>query len=194
MEASMRIRGVTTRPVVVPLSRPIVTASGTIAEAPLLLIDLETEEGVTGRAYLFGYQPFTLGPLGALVQAMVDMVRGDAVAPFELDRKLRARFTLLGTRSLPGMALSGVDMAAWDALARAASVPLVRLLGARRGPSSRIWETASGFSRSPRSAGRGPGWPTRASGRSRSGSGGHRSPRTSPPCAPRAGVCPTRCA
>jgi mandelate racemase len=125
----MRIRGVTTRPVVVPLSRPIVTASGTIAEAPLLLIDLETDGGVTGRAYLFGYQPFTLGPLGALVRAMVDMVRGETLAPFELDRTLRARFTLLGTRGLPGMALSGVDMAAWDALARAAAVPLVRLLG-----------------------------------------------------------------
>jgi mandelate racemase len=125
----LSIRGVTTRPVVVPMSRPIRTASGTIAQAPLLLIDLETAEGVTGRAYLFGYQPFTLGPLASLVQTMVAMVRGDAVAPVDLDRKLRARFALLGTRGLPGMALSGVDMAAWDALARAASVPLVRLLG-----------------------------------------------------------------
>ena len=128
-EVCLRIRSVTTRPVVVPLSRPIRTASGTIAEAPLLLIDLETDEGVTGRAYLFGYQPFTPGPLAALVHTMVDVLRGDPLAPFDLDRKLRARFALLGTRGLSGMALSGVDMAAWDALARAASVPLVRLLG-----------------------------------------------------------------
>ena len=125
----LRIRGVETHPVLVPMSRPIRTASGTIGEAPLLLIDLQTEEGVTGRAYLFGYQTFTLRPLGDLVHAMAEMVRGDAVSPFELDRKLRGRFALLGTRSLNGMALSGLDMAAWDALARAAGVPLATLLG-----------------------------------------------------------------
>ena len=33
------------------------TSRGDITAAPLLLIDLETEEGVTGRAYLFCYLP-----------------------------------------------------------------------------------------------------------------------------------------
>ena len=190
----MRIRSVTTRPVVVPLSRPIVTASGTIAEAPLLLIDLETEEGVTGRAYLFGYQPFTLGPLAALVQTMVDVLRGDAVAPFDLDRKLRARFTLLGTRSLSGMALSGVDMAAWDALARAASVPLVRLLGGAPKPVRAYLGNGFGVLPAAEIGAEAPGWPPRAWRRSRSGSAARRSTRTSPRCAPPAGAWPTTCA
>jgi mandelate racemase len=45
------------------------TASGAITEAPLLLVDLVTDEGVAGRAYLFGFQKFTLKPLRDLVQA-----------------------------------------------------------------------------------------------------------------------------
>jgi mandelate racemase len=131
---TLRVRGVRTQRVVVPMSRPIRTASGTVAEAPLLLIDLVTDAGVTGRSYLFGYQPLTLAPLAELVGALGAMIEGDPVAPFDLDRKLRARLALLGARGLTGMALSGIDMAAWDALACAAGVPLVTLLGGRPRP------------------------------------------------------------
>jgi mandelate racemase len=125
----VRVSGVDACPVVVPLDRPIRTASGTIGEAPLLLLDLHTDAGVTGRAYLFGFQAATLAPLQALVRALAAAVQGDPLAPLELDRTLRARFALLGTRGLLGMALSGLDTAAWDAAAHAAGLPLVRLLG-----------------------------------------------------------------
>ena len=58
------------------------------------------------------------------------MITGDAVVPYELDRKLRARFTLLGgAHNLSGLAVAGIDMAAWDALACALGVPLATLLG-----------------------------------------------------------------
>jgi len=130
----LRIRDVQARAVVAPLSPPIRTASGSVTQAPLVLIDLATEEGVVGRSYLFGYQPFTLAPLRDLVLALGEAIKGEAVAPVDLDRKLRARLTLFGTRGLQGMAVSGLDMAAWDALAVAAGVPLVTLLGGRPRP------------------------------------------------------------
>jgi mandelate racemase len=60
---------------------------------------------------------------------MLEMIRGDPLAPVEIEAKLRGRLTLLDTPGLVGLALAGVDMAAWDALARAHGVPLVRLLG-----------------------------------------------------------------
>ena len=128
-EKSLIVRGVAVCPVIVPLERPIRTASGTISDAPLLLIDLQTEQGVTGRSYLFGYQAFTLKPLADLVQAMGAMIQGDPIVPLDLNRKLRSRFALLSTRSLTGMALSGLDMAAWDALGVATGQPLTTLLG-----------------------------------------------------------------
>jgi mandelate racemase len=125
----MRIRSVEGRAVVAPLEPPIRTASGHVTQAPILLIDLTADEGVVGRAYLFGYHAFTLGPLHELVIALGDSIKGDVVAPVDLDKKLRARMALFGTRGLQGMAVAGLDMAAWDALAVAAGVPLVALLG-----------------------------------------------------------------
>lgn len=130
----MKIRDITARAVVAPLDPPIRTASGHVTQAPLLLIDLTTDEGVSGRAYLFGYHAFTLKPLRALVEDLGEMIKGDELAPVEVDKKLRARMTLFGTRGLQGMAMAGIDMAAWDALAVRAGVPLVELLGGRARP------------------------------------------------------------
>ena len=48
----------------------------------------------------------------------------------EFDR----RFRLLGWQGLVGMAVSGIDMALWDALARAVDQPLVQLLGGKPTP------------------------------------------------------------
>ena len=130
----MKIRDLQARTVVAPLDPPVRTASGHVTQAPLLLIDLATDEGVVGRSYLFGYHAFTLGPLRELVLALGEIVKGDELAPVEVDRKLRARMTLFGTRGLQGMAVAGIDMAAWDALAVAAGVPLANLLGGRPRP------------------------------------------------------------
>src|SRR3989441_1165143 len=100
----------------------------------MILIDLATDEGVAGRSSLFGYHAFTLAPLRELVLALAEIVKGDQVAPIELDKKMRARMTLFGTRGLQGLAIAGIDMAAWDALAVCAGVPLAELLGGRPRP------------------------------------------------------------
>ncbi len=125
----LKIRTLRARAVAVPMKRPLATATGAVTIAPLLLIDLETDAGITGRAYLFGIGQPHLKPMAALIEAMSPMVRGDAVAPFELERKLRAKYTLLGVHNIVLFAMSGIDMAAWDALAQALGQPLVRLLG-----------------------------------------------------------------
>ena len=57
------------------------------------------------------------------------MIKGDELAPLDLEAKLRRQLTLLDTTGLVGLALAGLDMAAWDALAQARGVPLVTLLG-----------------------------------------------------------------
>jgi mandelate racemase len=125
----MRIERVTTQPVVVPLRRPVRTASGTVDRAPLVLIDVVTTDGAVGRSYLFSYYPWALRALNEAVVSLGEIVTGDAVVPAAVTEKLRARTALLGARGLVGMAISGLDMAAWDALAQAAGVPLARLLG-----------------------------------------------------------------
>src|ERR1700689_2432663 len=56
MAASLlTVRAIRTVAVEVPMARPLGTSAQTMRTAPLLLIDLETEEGITGHAYLFCY-------------------------------------------------------------------------------------------------------------------------------------------
>jgi mandelate racemase len=116
------------------MATPVRTASGSVTQALLVLVDLHTAEGPVGRAYLFAYQPFALLPLRDLVLGLGDTVKGSPVTPVDLDRALRARLTLFGTRGLQAMAVAGIDMAAWDALAVAAGVPLATLLGGQAQP------------------------------------------------------------
>jgi mandelate racemase len=130
----MNIRGIRLRTVAAPMKRPLVTSIATVSVAPLLLVDLETDAGIVGRAYLFALAKHHLAPIAKLVEAMAEMVKGDEVAPFDLERKLRARYALLGVHNMVLFAMSGIDMAAWDALGQAHGQPLARLLGARPRP------------------------------------------------------------
>lgn len=117
------------RAVNVPMKRPLATASGSISMVPLVLLDLETDQGITGRSYVFAVTPMALKPTASLLHEMLSVVKGDAVVPFNLEQKLQQRFRLLGLQGLVYVALSAIDMAAWDALAQAQGLPLVRLLG-----------------------------------------------------------------
>ncbi len=125
----MKIQSIRARAVAAPMRRPLATSTGTLTASALLLLDLQTDAGITGRAYLFGLGAHNLKPIAALVEAMAEMVQGDAVAPFDLEKKLRQRYTLLGVHNIILFAMSGIDMAAWDALGQAQKLPLVRLLG-----------------------------------------------------------------
>ena len=125
----MKIEAIRVRPVAAPMKRPLATSTGKLTEAALLLIDLQTDAGVVGRSYLFGLGRHNLPALAKLVEAMAQMIAGDAVVPFALERKLRARYTLLGVHNIVLFAISGIDMAAWDALGQSLNQPLATVLG-----------------------------------------------------------------
>src|SRR5258708_7566425 len=75
------IREIRARPVVAPLPRPIRTASGDVMDAPLLLIDVLTDVGVTGRAYAFDYTPLTLRSLAQFARDIAPELIGKSVSP-----------------------------------------------------------------------------------------------------------------
>ena len=132
-ETKLTISGLQARAVNVELERPVQTSAGEITSAALVLIDLETQEGTTGRAYIRSYTTIALEPLRRLVENLGKPLEGAVLAPLEIERKLQAIFRLLGPQGLTGIAASGIDMAAWDALARANGLPLVKLLGGTTG-------------------------------------------------------------
>ena len=125
----LNIKNIRARGVQVPLKRPPRSASGEIPNAALVLIDLQTNEGITGISYLFGFMGSMLKPTVAMVDAMADMIAGEPLVPFEIDAKLRKRMTLQDSHGIAGQVIAGIDMASWDAYAKALGVPLVRALG-----------------------------------------------------------------
>jgi mandelate racemase len=130
----MKIKAIRTRAVAAPLKRPIATSIAVVSNAPLLLLDLQTDAGIVGRSYLLSYGAHNLKPIAALVEAMADMVKGDPVAPFDIERKLRAKYALLGVHNMVLFVMSGIDMAAWDAIGQARKQPLVQVLGGTARP------------------------------------------------------------
>jgi mandelate racemase len=130
MNASdLAIRSVRARAVIAPISRPVKNAFGVIEAAPLVLIDVATDRGITGRSYIFAYAKLTLAPLVHLIEEIGRDLTGQAIAPFDLMARMDAKFRLLGWQGLVGMAVSGLDMAFHDALGQAAGQPLAQMLG-----------------------------------------------------------------
>jgi mandelate racemase len=72
--------------------------------------------------------------VAGILNAALETVEGDAVAPVEIDAKLSLRFALIGKQGIVRMAAAAIDMAAWDALAQAQGSPLAELLGAHPKP------------------------------------------------------------
>ncbi|MGF6429658.1 mandelate racemase [Bradyrhizobium elkanii] len=133
MPDSLTLREIKARPVVLKLKRPVVARIATLSEWPLVLVDLVTEEGIVGRSYL---EPYIVKSLQYLVPALLDLgelLRGRSVAPVELFAAARKSLHFVGYEGLSLIAASGLDMAAWDALAKAANKPLCVLLGATVG-------------------------------------------------------------
>jgi mandelate racemase len=130
----LTVRGLRPTPVEVPPNFVLGTSMGAFRQVPLLLIDLETEEGVTGRSYVFCYFRAALPAVSSLVAEVESIVKGSPAKPAELWAKLAQRFTLIGVQGIVRMAMAGFDTACWDALAIASNVPLAKLLGAEPRP------------------------------------------------------------
>jgi len=113
----------------VPTTYALGTSRGVITKAPLLLIDLETEEGISGRSYLWGYFPAAVSAITKILGEVARTVKGERLAPVDLWSRLSERFALIGVQGIVRMAMAGFDVAAWDALAIAAGRPLATLLG-----------------------------------------------------------------
>jgi mandelate racemase len=111
------------------MAHPHRTASGVVSESPLVLTDVFTDDGAVGHSVVFTYTTTALRPTAELIQNLEMIIRGEPLAPAEIEQKLSGRFRLLGTQGLVGIALAAIDMALWDAFARWHETSLLGLLG-----------------------------------------------------------------
>ena len=127
--ASLQIRSLTARGLLVPLTFTLGTSAAIVRAVPLLLIDLVTEEGTTGRAYTFCYRPSGARAIADHLGEAFELLKGTDVTPFSAIQILSRQFALLGVTGAARMALSMLDMALWDAKAQSLRQPLASLLG-----------------------------------------------------------------
>jgi len=146
MHERLTYQRVEVRPLLVPLKRPIVSKVGAFDQWPLILIDLHTKEGIVGRSYL---EPYLKQAARYIVPAIHDLAKsreGARVCPLDDFQNARKSLSLVGYEGITMIAVAGLDMAAWDALGKAAGMPLASLLGGAVGAvdaynSNGLWLT-----------------------------------------------------
>src|SRR5258708_12706781 len=90
----LTFRAITAPAVEVPPTYALGRSRGVITKAPLLLIDLETEEGILGRSYLWSYFPAAAAAIAKMLEEVARVVVGERLAPAGLWRNLPQPFPL----------------------------------------------------------------------------------------------------
>jgi mandelate racemase len=142
----LTLERVEARPVLVPLGRPVVSRVGVFEQWPLILIDLFTAEGVVGRSYLAPYLKDAVRYIVPAIQDLAAARTGKSLAPLDDFAAGRKALGLVGLEGVSLIAVSGLDMAAWDAQAKVAGLPLAVHLGGSLAPvpayhSGGLWLT-----------------------------------------------------
>ena len=142
-QSPLTFRSITARAVMLRLKRPIVARIMTISDWPLILIDIETEQGVTGRSYVGPYNAASIHYLLPVIRDFGVLFKGQPVAPADLYAKARRSLHLMGYSGVSMVAASALDMAAWDALRRPQAYRSVFFWAAASGRCGPI--TATGY-------------------------------------------------
>lgn len=122
------------RAVEVPLRRPVIADIGRFDTWPLVLLDLETTDGVVGSSYIAPYRSSAVPAIVAELRDLLDSVVSRTVAPSDaFDASLKS-LNVVGVNGISTISASAIDMALWDGLAKRAGLPLARLLGGSTGP------------------------------------------------------------
>ena len=140
------LSGATVRPVLVPLKRPVVAKVGVFEHWPLILIDATTDQGIVGRSYLEPYIAKSARYLVPAIEDLAEILVGKPLAPLDAYGSGRRSLNLIGYEGAAMIAVAGLDMAIWDALAQAAAMPLAVMLGGSLAPvpaynSNGLWLT-----------------------------------------------------
>src|SRR5262249_605682 len=128
----MKISKIRTTPLLCKFKQPYHWAQGVTFGAPVILIEVETDEGVTGIAESVA-SPAT-EPVLAIIEDAIPHFTGRPI--YDGNRLIadyyRSGFNARGTGSAVryfSQAMAGIELALWDAIGKAADQPLHRILG-----------------------------------------------------------------
>ncbi len=96
------------------------------------LVEVETDEGITGWGECFGPGNIALANKYIVEKVIQPLIKGDN--PLKKEYIWHKVYNLLrdsGQKGMPIQALSGIDIALWDILAKKSNLPLYQLLGGK---------------------------------------------------------------
>ena len=127
----MKITGVQSQIVLVPLDIPIVSAIRQADRVALVLVAVQTDAGLTGLSYLQAFGVDQARAVQALLAYLGGVLDGeDPLLTLRCYQLMDRANNLLGRGGLATFALSGIDMALWDVKGKAHNTPVAALLGA----------------------------------------------------------------
>ena len=129
----MRITSVKTRIVELPADEPLADApENPQAKRPFVTLELGTDAGIEGLGVTF-FGGAVTGALKRAVDELGALITGDdPLCPEAIARRLRDAAGYAGPAGVFTLAISAIDTALWDIKARAADLPLWKLLGGAR--------------------------------------------------------------
>lgn len=126
----MKVTAVETQPVTVRLDQPIGSALGQIASFGCILVTVRTDGGISGENLIFTLNDRRTKVLRQMVDELADVAVGrDAGHIAGFWARAWKDINFLGHKGVPVAGISAIDGALWDALGKAAGLPLYRLLG-----------------------------------------------------------------
>jgi L-alanine-DL-glutamate epimerase-like enolase superfamily enzyme len=127
----MKITGVRGRTVVVPIKRKVVSRIGQFDRMWFVLVDVTTDEGLTGSTYLWTFTQHGARAVRHVLDELAEVAVGtDPFFTTRLWRGMWSRITQWGHKGLSVIALAGIDTAVWDVVGQATGKPLAHVLGA----------------------------------------------------------------
>ena len=131
----MKIAEIETIPLAIPFThggKPAGWGGKAWTALSILLVKVTTVEGVIGYGEAFSYN--CLRAVQSVVEDMVaPIVIGQEVDDIDnFLREIQQKIHLFGRYGIAMFALSGLDIALWDILAKSANMPLWQLLGERK--------------------------------------------------------------
>jgi len=113
----------------IPLEREIGISSKRINARDHTIVNIETDEGITGLGYTWGYQS-SLVTGECIANILVPLIIGqDPLSTETLWERMFNNTTQVGRKGLLLRAMSAVDIALWDIKGKKQELPLYRLLG-----------------------------------------------------------------
>src|SRR3984893_12238890 len=123
----MKITSITTEEFRWPRHVPIRNGKHTYTHSGLGIVKIETDENITGIG---------LGGTGLVGQATIEGLKDELIGedPIDVERVWHKMWVpkLIGRRGLTTRAIAALDIGLWDIRAKAANLPLYKLLGGFR--------------------------------------------------------------